>query len=77
MNYQAFTNASLTMMHHAIRGALVADDALSDLGVRVRETRSGKCTLLLSKLKWLGVECFSTSSIGRKIRRCCSLQDDA
>src|SRR6478672_1767274 len=36
--------------------------------------RSGKCTLLLSKLKWLGAECFSTSSIGRKIRRRCSLR---
>jgi hypothetical protein len=36
--------------------------------------RSGKCTLLLSKLKWLGVECFSMSSIGRKIRRLCPLR---
>src|SRR6476659_8566529 len=36
--------------------------------------RSGKCTLLLSKLKWSGVECFSTSSTGRKIRRRCSLR---
>ena len=29
MNYQAFTNASLTMMHEGIRGALAADDALT------------------------------------------------
>ena len=28
MNYQAFTNDSLTMMYEAVRGALAADDAL-------------------------------------------------
>ncbi len=28
MNYQAFTNASLTMMYEGVRGALVADDDL-------------------------------------------------
>ncbi len=28
MNYQAFTNHSLTMMYEAVRGALAADDAL-------------------------------------------------
>jgi hypothetical protein len=28
MNYQAFTNSSLTMMYEAIRGALAADAAL-------------------------------------------------
>jgi hypothetical protein len=28
MNYQAFTNDSLTMMYNCIRGALAADDAL-------------------------------------------------
>jgi hypothetical protein len=27
MNYQAFTNDSLTMMYEAVRGALAADDA--------------------------------------------------
>jgi len=46
MNYQAFTNASLTMMHHGFRGALAADDAFSDLGAdckfRVRETQEWK-----------------------------------
>jgi hypothetical protein len=46
MNYQAFTNASLTMMYHGVRGALAADDALSDLGTeckfRVRETPEWK-----------------------------------
>ena len=42
MNYQAFTNDSLTMMYNCIRGALAADDALKELGeetqFRVRET---------------------------------------
>jgi hypothetical protein len=42
MNYQAFTNDSLTMMYEGIRGALASDDALSGLGeeprFRVRKT---------------------------------------
>ena len=42
MNYQAFTNDSLTMMYEAVRGALAADDALKADGkearFRVRET---------------------------------------
>ena len=42
MNYQAFTNESLTMMYEAVRGALAADDALKWQGqetrFRVRET---------------------------------------
>jgi len=42
MNYQKFTNDSLTMMYEGIRGALAADDALNGLGkeprFRVRET---------------------------------------
>ena len=46
MNYQAFTNASLTMMYHAVCGALAADDVLADLGAeskfRVRETPEWK-----------------------------------
>jgi hypothetical protein len=46
MNYQAFTNDSLTMMYHAVRGALAADDALGDLGAeckfRVRQTPEWK-----------------------------------
>lgn len=28
MNYQVFTNESLTMMYEGVRGALAADDAL-------------------------------------------------
>jgi hypothetical protein len=46
MNYQAFTNDSLTMMYEGIRGALAADDALKGQGeearFRVRETAEWK-----------------------------------
>ena len=46
MNYQAFTNDSLTMMYEAIRGAIAADDALKRQGMearfRVRETPDWK-----------------------------------
>jgi hypothetical protein len=46
MNYQAFTNDSLTMMYEGIRGALAADDALKAAGeeprFRVRETADWK-----------------------------------
>jgi hypothetical protein len=42
MNYQAFTNESLTMMYESIRGALAAGDALKgqdrETRFRVRET---------------------------------------
>jgi hypothetical protein len=42
MNYQAFTNDSLTLMYEAVRGAMAADDALkrqeSETKFRVRET---------------------------------------
>jgi hypothetical protein len=36
MNYQAFTNDSLTMMYEGIRGAIASDDALSGLGEEPR-----------------------------------------
>jgi hypothetical protein len=46
MNYQTFTNDSLTMMYEAIRGALAADDGLKRRGLtvrfRVRETPDWK-----------------------------------
>jgi hypothetical protein len=46
MNYQAFTDDSLTMMYGAVRGALAADDALNRQGLatrfRVRETPDWK-----------------------------------
>jgi hypothetical protein len=46
MNYQAFTNESLTMMYESIRGALAADDALKrqdlETRFRVRETPDWK-----------------------------------
>jgi hypothetical protein len=46
MDYQAFTNDSLTLMYEAVRGALAADDALKRQGqetrFRVRETPDWK-----------------------------------
>jgi len=46
VNYQAFTNDSLTMMYEAIRGALAADDARKsedmEVRFRVRETPEWK-----------------------------------
>jgi len=46
MNYQAFTNDSLTMMYEGIRGALAADDARAGLREQprfcVRETLDWK-----------------------------------
>jgi hypothetical protein len=46
MNYQAFTNDSLTMMYEGVRGALSADDAMKAQGneprFRVRETSDWK-----------------------------------
>jgi hypothetical protein len=46
MNYQAFTNDSLTMMYEGICGALAADDVLArehrELPFRVRETHEWK-----------------------------------
>ena len=46
MNYQAFTNDSLTMMYDGVRGALATDDALKRQGqetrFRVRETPDWK-----------------------------------
>jgi hypothetical protein len=46
MNYQVFTNDSLTMMYEGIRGALAADEALKGRGeeprFRIRETPDWK-----------------------------------
>jgi hypothetical protein len=46
MNYQGFTDDSLTMMYEAARGALAADDALIRQGLptrfRVRQTPDWK-----------------------------------
>ena len=42
MDYQAFTNESLTLMYEAVRGALAADDAVERQGgdpkFKVRDT---------------------------------------
>src|SRR4051812_43477746 len=46
MDYQAFTNESLTMMYEAVRGALAADDTIEHQGgdpkFKVRETSDRK-----------------------------------
>jgi len=46
MDYQAFTNESLTMMYEAVRGALAADDAVEREGAepkfKVRDTPDWK-----------------------------------
>jgi hypothetical protein len=46
VNYQAFTNGSLTLMYEAVRGALAADDAQEKQGedprFRVRDTPDWK-----------------------------------
>ena len=46
MNYQAFTNESLTLMYEAVRGALAADDAAERQGgdpkFKVRDTPDWK-----------------------------------
>ena len=46
LNYQAFTNDSLTMMYAAVRGALAADDAAERQGgeptFKVRDTPEWK-----------------------------------
>jgi hypothetical protein len=46
MDYQAFTNDSLTMMYEAVRGALAADDTVESQGgdpkFKVRDTPDWK-----------------------------------
>ena len=46
MNYQAFTNGSLTVMYESVRGALASDDALKaqdqEPRFKVRETPEWK-----------------------------------
>ena len=39
MNYQAFTNNSLTMMYEGVRGALAADDAIEAKVSRPKDNR--------------------------------------
>jgi len=61
MNYQAFTNDSLTMMYEGIRGALASDDTLNGLGeesrFRVRETPEWKLHAadLEAEMLWRGM----------------------
>ena len=46
MNYQAFSDDSLTVLYETVRGALATDDALAGLGeqprFRIRETSEWK-----------------------------------
>jgi hypothetical protein len=55
VNYQAFTNDSLTMMYEAIRGALAADDARKsedmEAGFASARRPSGSFTLPNSRRK--------------------------
>ena len=64
MNYQAFTNDSLTMMYNGVRGALAAmmHSAISarNASFASGRPRAGKRTLLLSKPKCSSGECFSS-----------------
>ena len=80
MNYQAFTNDSLTMMYQGVRGALAADDALSELGkesrFRVRETPEWSCMPLISKRRCTGAEWFSRSSTGQRFSLRCPSRDN-
>ena len=68
MNYQAFTNDSLTMMYEGIRGALESDDELVGLGEQPGSAFErhpiGKSTPRTSSSKCSNAECFSKSSIG-------------
>ena len=51
MNYQAFTNESLTMMYEAVRGALAADDSLEGLGEDTPEWKTHAADLEAEMLK--------------------------
>jgi hypothetical protein len=71
MNYQAFTNDSLTMMYQGARGALAVDDALSELGkecrFRVRETPEWKIFASNLEVEMLRRGMIFEPSIGRMI----------
>ena len=51
MNYLAFTNGILTMMHEAVRGALAADDALKEQGEGATEWKAHAAELEGEKLR--------------------------
>jgi hypothetical protein len=79
LNYQAFTNDSLTMMYEGLRGALMIRlrrrEGKPDFASARRPT--GSSTLRISSLKCSSAECFSKASIGRKIRRSFRSSDEA
>ena len=80
MNYQAFTNDSLTMMYEGIRGALASDDALSGLGeepkFRVRKTPDWKKHAGELESEMLNRGMSSTSSTGQRIKQFCRLRNN-
>ena len=70
LNYQAFTNDSLTLMYEGVRGALASDDTTKAQGgetrFRVRETPDGSSPLRISILKCSSVNVFrSHRLVGR------------
>ena len=76
MNYQAFTNESLTMMYEGVRGALAADDSLKGLDqetrFRVRETPEWR-----KHAADFEAEMLKRGSTGRSIKRHCRLSDES
>jgi hypothetical protein len=56
MNYQAFTNDSLTMMYKGVRGSLAADEVLKrqdmDARFRVRETEMLRRGMMFEVIDW-------------------------
>jgi hypothetical protein len=81
LNYQAFTNDSLTLMYEGVRGALASDDTTKAQGGKPdfasARRPTGSSPLRISILKCSSAECFSKSSIGRKIRRSFRSSDEA
>lgn len=63
MNYQAFTNDSLTVMYEAIRGALAADDAAEKRAAshdsEFARRPIGRSTRPISRVRCSNEECFS------------------
>ena len=79
MDFQAFTNDSLTMMYAAVRGALAADDAAEREGgeprFKVRDTPEWKKHAADLQRTWnpkcLDGACCSRSSIGLRDKDPC------
>jgi hypothetical protein len=77
MNYQAFSNETLMMMHHGARGALAVDDELAALGEPIRfkvrdtldwtmhvadlETEMARRGMIFERIDWCPASSASTS----------------